>query len=56
MTTASILIAIQFEERDLVATYGQKYRRYEKEVSMIIPGVRPYTNAIDRPAAKRATA
>jgi methanethiol S-methyltransferase len=56
MTTAYILIAIQLEERDLVAMYGQKYRQYQKEVPMIIPGVRPSPSTIDRPAAKRATA
>jgi protein-S-isoprenylcysteine O-methyltransferase Ste14 len=56
MTTAYILIAIQFEERDLVAMHGQKYRQYQKEVPMIVPSVRPFSNTIDRPAAKRATA
>ncbi|MGZ8360574.1 MAG: methanethiol S-methyltransferase [Allosphingosinicella sp.] len=36
-TTAYILIAIQLEERDLVATYGEEYRSYRQRVSMLIP-------------------
>ena len=37
VTTVYILIAIQFEERTLVAIHGEDYRRYQKRVSMIIP-------------------
>jgi protein-S-isoprenylcysteine O-methyltransferase Ste14 len=36
-TTAYILIAIQFEERDLVTALGDDYRRYRERVPMIIP-------------------
>jgi len=36
-TTAYILIAIQLEERDMVGTYGAEYKRYQREVSQIIP-------------------
>jgi protein-S-isoprenylcysteine O-methyltransferase Ste14 len=36
-TTAYILIAIRFEERDLVATLGDSYQRYREEVPMLIP-------------------
>jgi protein-S-isoprenylcysteine O-methyltransferase Ste14 len=35
--TAYILIAIQFEEHDLVTHFGDTYRRYQKRVSMILP-------------------
>jgi protein-S-isoprenylcysteine O-methyltransferase Ste14 len=37
MTTAYILLAIQFEERDLVHFYGELYTRYKAQVSMLIP-------------------
>jgi protein-S-isoprenylcysteine O-methyltransferase Ste14 len=36
-TTAYILIAIRFEERDLIATLGDSYQRYREEVPMLIP-------------------
>jgi methanethiol S-methyltransferase len=36
-TTAYILIAIQFEERDLLAMYGETYARYRSEVPMLAP-------------------
>lgn len=37
MTLAYILIAIQFEERDLINLFGDAYRDYRKRVSMLIP-------------------
>jgi methanethiol S-methyltransferase len=36
-TTGYILIAIQLEERDLIAQFGDRYRRYREQVSMLIP-------------------
>jgi len=36
MTTAYILVAIQFEERDLVKMHGE-YAEYRKQVPMLIP-------------------
>jgi protein-S-isoprenylcysteine O-methyltransferase Ste14 len=37
MTTAYIVVAIQFEERDLIRSYGDTYRVYRQRVSMLIP-------------------
>jgi protein-S-isoprenylcysteine O-methyltransferase Ste14 len=36
-TTAYILIAIQFEERDLVREHGEAYEAYRRSVSMLVP-------------------
>ncbi|MEO8591857.1 MAG: methanethiol S-methyltransferase [Candidatus Solibacter sp.] len=41
MTTTYILIAIQFEESDLVAIHGERYRNYRKQVPMIVPTLTP---------------
>ena len=36
-TTAYIFLAIQFEEKDLIDTYGDDYTRYRETVPMIVP-------------------
>ena len=45
-TTAYILIAIQFEERDLVREHGASYEEYRKNVPMLVP----FTKAPERGA------
>jgi protein-S-isoprenylcysteine O-methyltransferase Ste14 len=37
VTTAYIVVAIQFEERDLIELFGDEYRRYRDRVSMLVP-------------------
>lgn len=37
MTTAYILVAIQFEERDLVRAYSANYRKYREQIPMLFP-------------------
>lgn len=36
-TTAYILVAVQLEERDLLAFHGETYRRYRETTSMLLP-------------------
>lgn len=37
MTTAYMLVAIQFEEHDLIEVFGERYVVYRQRVSMIVP-------------------
>jgi protein-S-isoprenylcysteine O-methyltransferase Ste14 len=37
VTTAYIIVGALLEERDLIAAFGDDYRRYRQQVSMLIP-------------------
>tara|TARA_R110002095_G_C4242227_1_gene239092 strand:- start:828 stop:1571 length:744 start_codon:yes stop_codon:yes gene_type:complete len=37
VTTAYILVALQFEERDLIAEFGDQYHAYKQRVGMVLP-------------------
>ncbi|HVP43394.1 MAG TPA: hypothetical protein VMS96_08165 [Terriglobales bacterium] len=42
LTSAYMLIAIRWEERDLVMVHGAKYENYRKQVPKLIPSLVPY--------------
>lgn len=48
-TTGYVLIGIYFEERDLIAQFGDRYRSYRSEVGMLLP--RPLRRTRRGPAA-----
>ena len=56
MTSAYILVAIQFEETDLIAQHGDKYLRYRSQVPMLIPSAGANAPRREPAATKNAAA
>jgi protein-S-isoprenylcysteine O-methyltransferase Ste14 len=52
-TTAYIVLAIQFEERDLVSEHGAAYEEYRRRVPMILPVMKPKSAVTRVPARSR---
>jgi protein-S-isoprenylcysteine O-methyltransferase Ste14 len=53
MTTAYILVALQFEERDLIAEFGAAYQQYRQRVPMLLPRIFGRRRAEDRQTEAR---
>ena len=56
LTSAYILTAIRWEERDLVIIHGSKYRDYQSQVPKLIPSMAPYRVSNERSVPARTSA
>jgi len=52
--SAYILIGIAFEERDLLARFGERYRAYRRQVGMLIPRARAFERYASRPPTQKS--
>ncbi len=56
VTTAYILVAIQFEEQDLLRALGEDYRRYRERTPMLIPFARRHARGSHAAASEERSA
>lgn len=54
LTTAYILVAIRFEERDLLVEHGASYAEYRRRVPMLLPRIAPRASRAPREDAPAA--
>ena len=40
VTTVYMLVAIRFEERNLIEAHGRSYEEYSRRVPMLVPGLK----------------
>jgi protein-S-isoprenylcysteine O-methyltransferase Ste14 len=56
MTSAYMLMAIRWEERDLIMAHGSHYENYRKQVPKLIPSLAPYRAPEPQPVRSYNTA
>jgi protein-S-isoprenylcysteine O-methyltransferase Ste14 len=56
VTTAYIFIGIALEEHDLIELFGDEYRRYKQNVSMLVPWRKSAQPPLQAPSAKHESA
>jgi len=56
LTTTYILMAIRWEERDLVMLHGKQYEDYRQAVPKLIPSLLPYLGGDESMAGKQRSA
>ena len=56
LTSVYMLMAIRWEERDLVAVHGARYENYRKEVPKLVPSLLPYLGGDESTAENERSA
>ena len=56
LTSVYMLMAIRWEESDLIAAHGERYENYRKEVPKLVPSLLPYLGGDETAAGKQSSA